>query len=62
MGCDHVENLREGVGRLVNKQNKIAEGKEEISAVAGRDCREDRRQRDGFWCREHQTTRKRHEE
>ena len=62
MSCDCVENLREGIGRLANKRTKIAEGKEETSAVTGRDCCEDCRRKDGFWCREHQTTRKRHEE
>ena len=41
MGHDCVENLREGIGRLVNEWTKIAEGKEETSAVAGRDRRED---------------------
>ena len=43
MGHDRVENLREGVGRLVNEWTKTAEGKEEASAVAGRDRHEDRR-------------------
>ena len=62
MGRDHMENLRECVGRLANEWTKIAEGKEETSAVTGRDCHEDCRQRDGFWCGEHQTTRKRHKE
>ena len=62
MGRDRVENLRECVGRLVNEQTKIAEGKEETSAVTERDHREDRRREDGFWCRERQTTRKRREE
>ena len=62
MGCDRMGNLREGVGRLVNEWTKIAEGKEETSAVAGREHREDRRQKDGFWCREHQMTRKHHKE
>ena len=41
MGHDRVENLREGVSRLANKWTKIAEGKEETSAVAGRDCHKD---------------------
>ena len=62
MGCDCVENLREGIGRLVNEWTKITEGKEETGAVAGRDCCEDCRQRDGFWCREHQMTRKHRKE
>ena len=62
MGCDCMENLRKGVGRLANEWTKIAEGKEETSAVAGRDRCEDRRRKDGFWCREHQTTRKHHKE
>ena len=43
MGRDHVENLRECVGRLANEWTKIAEGKEETSAVTGRDHRKDRR-------------------
>ena len=43
MSRDCVENLREGVGRLVDEQTRIAEGKEETSAVAGRDCHEDYR-------------------
>ena len=43
-----MENLREGVDRLANERTKIAEGKEETSAVAGRDHHEDRRRRDGF--------------
>ena len=62
MSCDHVGNLRECAGRLANKQTRITERTEETSAVTGRDCRKDCRQKDGFWCREHQTTRKRHEE
>ena len=62
MGCDRMENLREGIGRLVNEQTKITEGKEETGAVAGGDHREDHRRRDGFWCRECQTTRKHCEE
>ena len=62
MSHDRVENLREGVGRLVNERTKIAEGTEETSAVTGRDCREDRRRMDGFWCRERQMTRKHCEE
>ena len=38
-----MENLRKGIGRLVNERTKIAEGKEETSAVAGRDhCRDHR--------------------
>ena len=41
MGHDRVENLREGVGRLANELTKITEGKEETSAVTGRDRCED---------------------
>ena len=41
MGHDHVENLRECVGRLVNEQTKIAERTEETSAVTGRDHHKD---------------------
>ena len=62
MSRDHVRNLRESASRLANEQTKIAEGTEETSAVTGRGHCEDRRRRDGFWCRECQTTRKRHEE
>ena len=58
MGRDCMENLREGVGRLVNKRTKIAERMEETSAVTGRDRCDNRRRGDGFWCRERQTTRK----
>ena len=58
MGHDRVENLRECIGRLANKRTKIAERTEETSAVTGRDLREDRRRKDGFWCGERQTTRK----
>ena len=43
MGCNRMENLREGVGRLANEWTKIAEGKEETSAVAGGDHCKDRR-------------------
>ena len=62
MSRDRVENLRESASRLANERTKIAERMEETSAVTGRDRCEDRRQRDGFWCRERQTTRKRREE
>ena len=62
MSRDRVENLREGVGRLANKWTKIAEGEGETSAVAGRDCHEDHRRKDGFWCGERQMTRKHCEE
>ena len=62
MGHNRMENLRECVGRLANEQTKIAERTEETSAVTGRDRREDCRQKDGFWYREHQTTWKRHKE
>ena len=62
MGRDCVENLRECVSRLANKQTKIAERTEEASAVTGRGYRKDRRRKDGFWYRERQTTRKRCEE
>ena len=62
MGCNRVENLREGVGRLANEWTKIAEGKEETSAVAGRDHHKDCRRKDGFWCRERQTTREHYKE
>ena len=41
MSHDHMENLREGLGKLANRWTRIAEGKEETSAVTGRDCRED---------------------
>ena len=62
MSCNCVGNLGEGAGRLASEQTKIAEGKEETSAVTGRDRCEDCRRKDGFWCRECQTTRKRCEE
>ena len=62
MSRDCVENLREGASRLANEWTRIAERMEETSAVTGRDPREDHRQRDGFWCRERQMTRKHHEE
>ena len=62
MSRDRVENLRECASRLANERTRIAEGKEETSAVTGRDRREDRRRKDGFWCRERQTTRKRRKE
>ena len=62
MGRDCVENLRESASRLANEWTEIAEGMEGTSAVTGRDCREDRRRKDGFWYREHQTTTKRREE
>ena len=62
MGRDCMENLRECVGRLANEWTKIIEGKEETSAVTGRDCHKDRRRRDGFWCGGCQTIRKHHEE
>ena len=62
MSRNRVENLREGASRLVNEQTRIAERTEETSAVTGRDRHEDCRRRDGFWCRERQMTRKRHEE
>ena len=62
MGRNCVENLRECIGRLVNEQTRIAERAEETSAVTGRDCREDCRQKDGFWYRECQITRKHREE
>ena len=58
MGHNHVENLRECASRSANEQTRIAERTEETSAVTGRDCCEDHRQKDGFWCRERQTTRK----
>ena len=60
MSRNHVGNLGEGAGRLVSKRTKITEGKEGTSAVTGRDRDKDCRQKDGFWCREHQTTRKCH--
>ena len=62
MSCNRVGNLRECAGRLANERTRIAERMEETSAVTGRDCHEDRRQKNGFWCRECQMTRKRHEE
>ena len=62
MSCDRMRNLRECTSRSANERTRIAEGKEETSAVTGRDRREDRRQRDGFWYRERQTTRKHREE
>ena len=55
-------NLREGASRLVNKQTKFTEGMEGTSAVTGRDRCKDCRQKDGFWYREHQMTRKCHKE
>ena len=51
MGRDCMGNLRGSTGRLVNERTRIAERMEETSAVTGRDCHEDRRQKDGFWCR-----------
>ena len=62
MSHDRMENLRECVGRLANEWTRIAEGKEETSAVTERDHCKNHRQKDGFWYREHQTTRKCHEE
>ena len=62
MSHNRVRNLRESASRLANEQTRIAERTEETSAVTGRDCREDRRRKDGFWYREHQTTQKHHEE
>ena len=62
MGHNCMGNLREGVSRSANKWTKITEGVEETSAVTGRDCCEDHRQKDGFWYREHQTTRNHCEE
>ena len=62
MGRNRVRNLRESASRLANERTNITERTEETSAVTGRDCREDRRRRDGFWYRERQTTRKRREE
>ena len=43
MSCNHVGDLREGSGRLVNKWTRIAERTEETGAVTGRDCHESRR-------------------
>ena len=42
MGRNRMENLREGVGRLVDKWTRIAERTEETSAVTGKDRCEDR--------------------
>ena len=62
MSRDRVENLRESASRLANEWTNITERMEETSAVTGRDRHEDRRRRDGFWCRERQTARKHREE
>ena len=62
MSCDCMRNLRESASRSVNEQTRIAERTEETSAVTGRDRREDRRRKDGFWYRERQMTRRHREE
>ena len=62
MSRDCMGNLRECTSRSANEQTRITERAEETSAVTGRDHCEDRRQKDGFWYRECQTTQKRCEE